>query len=182
MKTFKLLALVFTPIVVCSVACAQSGVPKTDNQEWNDFQLTIPVTQKLDLTIPGKLRFGGNITMFVDEYVGIGLNYRIQRHVTLNELYFHREGKRPHAPHEREDRLSFGATFTVPIRKFNLINRDSLERRWRFPLVDSWRFRSRLRVEHPFHIGETKFDWFTYGEVFYDGSARDWTRNRVAIG
>ena len=61
-------------------------------------------------------------------------------------------------------------------------DRNWFERRWREPQVDSWRYRNRLRVEHPFQIDKTKFNWFVSDEVFYDWSLNDWVRNRASVG
>jgi hypothetical protein len=160
----------------------QSRVPETDNQSWNDVQLTIPMTKKADFLLQGTLRLGGNFGTAVDERWGVGFNYKLSKYVTLNELYFHREAKPPNGKQEREERLSFGATFQRPIGKFILNDRNWFERRWREPQVDAWRYRNRVRVEHPFRIDQTKFTWFISDEVFYDWSQHDWVRNRAAVG
>jgi hypothetical protein len=161
---------------------AQSTVPETDNQLWNDVQLTIPMTKKADFFLQGTLRIGGILSTPVDERWGAGFNYKLSKYVTLNELYFHREAKPPHGRPEHEERLSLGATFQGPIGKFTLSDRNWFERRWREPQVDAWRYRNRVRMEHPFKIEKTKFNWFISDEVFYDWSLRDWVRNRAAIG
>jgi len=163
-------------------ACAQSTVPETDNQSWNDVQLTIPMTKKADFFLQGTLRIGGNLSTPVDERWGAGFNYKLSKYVTLNELYVHREAKPPHGRHEHEERLSFGATFQGSVGKFTISDRDWFERRWREPQVDAWRYRNRVRLEHPFKIEKTKFVWFISDEVFYDWSLHDWVRNRAAIG
>lgn len=163
-------------------AQGQSKVPKADTESWNDFQLQIPMNKKADFLIQGTLRIGGNLTTPIDERWGFGFNYKIQKYVTLNELYFHREAKPPNGKHESEDRISFGATSNVPIGRLTLVNRNWLERRWREPQVDAWRYRGRIRIEHPFKINKAKFTWFASDEVFYDWSLHDWARNRLGAG
>jgi hypothetical protein len=163
-------------------ACAQSIVPETDNQSWNDVQLTIPMTKKVDFFLQGTLRIGGNFSTAVDERWGAGFNYKLSKYVTLNELYLHREAKPPQGKQEHEERLSFGATFQGSIGKFTISDRDWFERRWREPQVDAWRYRNRGRLEHPFKIEKKNFVWFISDEVFYDWSLHDWVRNRAAIG
>lgn len=163
-------------------ARAQAKVPETDNQSWNDVQFTIPMTKKVEFFLQGTLRVGGNFSTAVDERWGAGFNYKLSKYVTLNEVYFHREAKPPNGKQEHEDRLSFGATFQGPIGKFSLSDRNWFERRWRAPQVDAWRYRNRVRLEHPFKIEKTKFTWFIADEVFYDWSLHDWVRNRAAIG
>jgi hypothetical protein len=175
--------LLLVGVLVCAVpATAQSRVPKTDIQSWNDVQFTIPLNQKTDFLIQGTLRLGGNLSTPVDGRWGAGFNYKLNKYVTLNELYFHREAKPPHGRAEREERLSFGATLRKPFGKFALIDRNWFERRWREPQTDAWRYRNRVQLEHPFKIGKTKFTWFLADEVFYDWSLHGWVRNRATIG
>jgi hypothetical protein len=163
-------------------ALSQIPVPKSDTQSWNDVQFTIPVSKKVDFLIQGTLRIGGNLSKAVDERWGFGFNYKLNKYVTLSELYFHREARPPNGRHEVEERLTLGATFRKPIGKFTLSDRNSVERRWRQPQVDAWRYRNRLQIEHPFTIQKAKFNWFISDEVFYDWSLHDWVRNRFAVG
>src|SRR5256714_8083583 len=125
-------------------ARAQSTVPETDNQSWNDVQLTVPMTKKVDFFLQGTLRIGGNLTTAVDERWGAGINFKLSKYVTLNELYFHREAKPPHGKQEHEKRLSFGATFQGPIGKFTLSDHNWVQRPWREPQVASSRYRNRV--------------------------------------
>jgi len=157
-------------------------VPRDDVQFWNDTQLAIPMSRDVDFLIQGTVRIGGNLTTPVDERWGFGFNYKVQKYITLNELYFHREATPPNGEHEYEDRLSFGATLNIPIGKFTLVNREWFERRWRHPQVDAWRYRNRVRIEHPFKIQKQQFTFFVSDEVFYDWSLHDWVRNRFGVG
>ena len=184
MKLLQLPLLLLSALLLCAArdTHAQTKVPKADTESWNDVQLTLPVSKKVDFLIQGTVRIGGNLTTFVDERWGFGFNYKIQKYVTLNELYFHREAKPPHSQPEREERLSFGATSNIPIGRFTLVNRNWFERRWRHPQVDAWRIRNRVRLEHPFKINKTKFTWFVSDEVFYEWSLHDWVRNRATLG
>jgi hypothetical protein len=161
---------------------AQTKAPKADTESWNDVQLAIPLSQEVDFLIQGTLRIGGNLSTPVDERWGLGFNYRIQKYITLNELSFHREATPPNGKHESEDRLSFGATLNIPIGSVTLVNRNWFERRWREPQVDAWRYRNRVRLEHPFKINKKKFTGFVNDEFFYDWSLRGWVRNRLAAG
>lgn len=186
MTRLRSLVLLISTILLCvigySSAEAQTPVPKADTQSWNDVQLTVPLNKKVDFLIQGTVRIGGNLTTAVDERWGFGFNYKAWKYVTLNELYFHREAKPSHGRQEHEDRLTFGATLRVPIRKFTLIDRNWFERRWRSPQVEAWRYRSRLQLEHPFKIRKAKFTWFISEEPFYDWSQHDWVRNRFSVG
>jgi hypothetical protein len=176
--------LFLTAVLLCPGGgdFAQTPVPEADTQNWNEIQLTIPVSKKVDFLIQGTLRIGGNISKAVDERWGFGFNYKLNKYVTINELYYHREARAPNGRHEVEERLTLGATLSKPIGKFTLSDRNSVERRWRQPQVDAWRYRNRIQLEHPFTIRKRKFTGFVSDEVFYDWSVDDWVRNRLQIG
>lgn len=163
-------------------APTRAQVPKSDTQSWNDIQFTIPLTRKAEFVIVGTLRIGDNVRDFVDERHGVRFNYAIHKYVTLQTLYFHRDAKPPKGRHEREERVTVGANFRVPLGKFTLSSRNWFERRWREPQVDAWRYRNRIQLEHPFKIGRTKFNWIINDEFFFDWSLRAWVRNRFSAG
>ena len=179
----KKVALVLGALVLCAAhAAGQSPVPKSDTQSWNDIQFTIPLTKKTEFVLIGTLRIGDNITRPVDERWGMRFNYALNKYVTLQTSYFHREARPPNGRHEREERGTVGANLRVPLGKFTFNSRNWFERRWREPQIDAWRYRNRLQLEHPFKIGKTKFVWVVNDEVFYDWSLHDWVRNRFAVG
>ena len=183
MKIIKFAVLVAGILVWAANAAAQSRVPDDDTQSWNDFQLTVPMTKKAEFYVAGTLRIGDNVTTPVDERWGVGFNYKVNQYLTLSQLVFSRSARPPNGlVTETETRLAFGATVQKPIGKFTLSNRSAFERRWRSPQVDAWRYRNRVRLEHPFKIDKTKFTWFVSDEFFYDWSLHDWVRNRAAIG
>jgi len=167
---------------VAAPISAQTRIPKADTQNWNDVQFAVPLSKKVDFIIQGTLRIGDNLTTAVDERWGIGFNYKANKYVTVNSLYFHREAKPPHGKTETEDRGTVGATLRFPLSKFSFVDRNWFERRWRTPQVDAWRYRNRMQLEHPFMIRKAKFTGYVSDEVFYDWSLHDWVRNRFAIG
>lgn len=175
---FSLVFSVLTPTPVPS----QTRVPKSDTQSWNDVSVTVPMTKQIDLVIQGTVRLGDNVTKPVDERWGIGWVFKINKYLSLNPFYVHREARPPHGRYEHEDRVTLGASAQNTIGKFTLSDRNWMERRWRAPQIDSWRYRNRLRLEHPFNIRKNKFTWFVSDEVFYDCSLHDWVRNRAAMG
>ena len=186
MRRLRLFCLLLTASLLSATVStsvqSQTRVPKADTESWNDVQFFVPLSRKVDLLVQGTLRIGGNLTTPVDERWGFGFNYKVWKYVTLNALYFHREAKPPNGRQEREDRLTFGATMRVPVKKFTLIDRNWFERRWRAPQVDAWRYRNRLQLEHPFKIRKATFTGYVSDEVFYDWSQHDWVRNRFIVG
>lgn len=183
MKLTRILMLA-PALVIASVghAVAQSRVPKSDNQSWNDVQITIPMTKQVDFLTQITLRLGDNISQTVDQRLSFGFALKPHKYVTLTPFYFHREAHAPNSFHEREERLTLGGFVRFPVGKFTIADRNWIERRWRAPQRDAWRYRNRLQIEHPFKINKTKFTWFVSDEVFYDWSLHVWPRNRAAAG
>jgi len=131
-------------------ACVSAvNCSKSDTQSWNDLQLTVPMTNKVDFTTQITLRFGDNITQTADQRWGIGFVFKLNKYLSFNTLYFHREARPPNGRHEAEDRGTLGATVRLPAGKFTISDRNWFERRWRQPQVEAWRYRNRLQVEHP---------------------------------
>jgi hypothetical protein len=179
----KLAALLLGAIVLCAAnAAGQSPVPKSDTQSWNDVQFTIPLNKKTEFVLIGTLRIGDNITKPVDERWGLRFNYALNKYITLQTSYFHRDAEPPNGRHEREERGTVGANLKVPLGKFTFNSRNWFERRWREPQPDAWRYRNRLQIEHPFKIGKTKFVWLVNDEFFYDSVLNGWVRNRFSVG
>jgi hypothetical protein len=176
----------FVTIIVVVYAlhgAAQSRIPKSDNQSWNDVQITVPMLKKVDFLGQVTLRLGDNITQTVDQRWGVGFALKPNKYFTLTPFYFHREARPPNGPHEFEDRLTLGGFVRLPVgRKFTLMDRNWFERRWRDPQKDAWRYRNRILLEHPFQVNKKKFTWFVSDEVFYDWSLHVWPRNRAAAG
>jgi hypothetical protein len=183
MKTLKLL-LLWSVVLLCSEVrtTAQTRAPKADNQSWNDIQVTLPLNKKTEFVLIGTVRLGDKLSSFVDERWGFRINHQAQKYVTLQGLYFHRDARPPNGRHEREERLTLGANFRIPLSKFTLNTRNWFEHRWRHPQVNAWRYRNRIQLDHPFKISNTKFTWFVSDEFFYDWSLTDWVRNRAAAG
>ncbi|MDX6288901.1 MAG: hypothetical protein QOH42_700, partial [Blastocatellia bacterium] len=72
MKLIRFPILVLIGVLVCAHATAQSRVPESDNQSWNDLQITVPMTKKVDFTTQITLRLGDNVTQTADQRWGIG--------------------------------------------------------------------------------------------------------------
>jgi Protein of unknown function (DUF2490) len=169
-------------LAAASISVQAQAPLKSDTQFWNDLQLTVPMNKQVDFVITLTTRTRRNITVLADERWGVGWVIKANKYLSFNPFYFHREADPPHLRHEREDRLTLGATLRFPVRKFTLVERNWFERRWREPQVDAWRYRARGQVERPFTINKTKFTGYVADEIFYDWSVHDWVRNRFTLG
>jgi len=176
------LAAVFL-MTISTIASGQSQAPlKSDTQFWNDTQLTVPMNKQVDFVLTLTTRTRRNITVLADERWGVGWVIKVNKYLSFNPFYFHREADPPHLRHEREERLTLGATLRFPVKKFTLVERNWFEHRWRSPQINAWRYRNRIQLEHPFTLNKTKFTGYVADEVFYDWSVHDWVRNRFTVG
>src|SRR5260370_32016370 len=170
-------------MLAAGTTSVQSQTPlKSDTQFWNDTQLTVPIVKTVDFVLTLTTRTRLNPSDLVYERWGVGWVIKVNKYLSFNPFYFHREAPPPHAKHESEDRLTLGAILRFPVKKFTVIDRNWFERRWRDPQVDAWRYRNRIQLDHPFTIKKAKFTGYVSDEVFYDWSQHDWVRNGFAVG
>jgi len=168
-------------MLLVSCASAQS-VDRTDNQQWTDVQLAVPVTKNFDFNILGTLRLGRDISRPVDERVGAGFTWKIGKYWQVSPNYLH-IGMQPFRGRKVwENRLSLPVTLRFNVNKFRLSDRNLIERRLRNSGARSTRYRNRFQVEHPVGDKEWNLSLYVADEVFYDWSIDRWVRNRFTIG
>lgn len=170
-------------ILAASTVLGQSiSLPETDTQQWNDVQLTAPVTKDIDFNLYGTLRLGRDVSRAVDERIGVGFTIRTGKYLSFQTAYLHIGIQ----PFERrkvwESRISLGPTLRFQANKFRFSDRNLFERRFRHPGMPSTRYRNRFQVEHPIGSDKIKLSLFASDEVFYDWSVDRWVRNRFAAG
>lgn len=155
---------------------------QTDNQQWTDVQLAIPVTTQFDFNLLGTLRLGRDITHPVDERVGVGFTFRVNKYVTVSPNYLH-IGMQPFAGRRIwENRLTFPVQLRFNVGQFRLSDRNQFERRIRNSGVRSTRYRNRFQVEHPIGSDKLALSLFIADEMFYDWTFDRWVRNRFSVG
>lgn len=155
---------------------------QTDNQQWTDVQLAVPVTTQFDFNLLGTLRLGRDITHPVDERVGVGFTFRVNKYVTVSPNYLH-IGMQPFAGRRIwENRLTFPVQLRFNVGQFRLSDRNQFERRIRNSGVRSTRYRNRFQVEHPIGSDKLALSLFIADEVFYDWTVDRWVRNRFSVG
>lgn len=162
--------------------------PREDDQEWNEVQLTKPLTAKSDLILTGQLRFGRKVTHIVEEQLAATFAFKPNRYLTLNSGYSYMS-QQPYAGRMiNQHRLIFSATNRFTWHNFTLTERNQIEQRFVVGNRDSLVYRQRLMVEHPAHFGSFKFKPFIWDEIRYSsqkltaGSRLGWHRNRLALG
>jgi hypothetical protein len=166
-------------MLVCIPVSAQ--LDQTDNQQWTDVQLAVPVTANFDFNLLGGLRVGRNISNAVDERIGAGFTFRV-KNVTVAPHYLH-IGMQPFAGRRIwENRLTFPVNLRFNVGNLRFSDRNQFERRWRNSGVKSTRYRNRFQIEHPIGSDKLTLSLFIADEVFYDWTFDRWVRNRFSVG
>jgi hypothetical protein len=184
MRVKGLRRAICTLICVAAFQSISAQVPsalQSDNQQWTDVLVAVPLSKAIDFNFGGTLRLGRDINRPVDERVGFGLTFRVGKYLTLSPNYLY-IGMQP-IPRRRvwETRLSLPVLVKFKAGRFTISDRNTFERRLRFP-INSTRYRNRLQIEHPIGSDKTKWSVFVSDEVFYDWLVNDWVRNRIQIG
>lgn len=167
--------------------------PESDFQFWNETQLAIPLVKAKDkdgkdfervtFFLNGTLRAGGNYTRLVDERIGFGFDFKINKYLTLTPSYFYRAGQPYQNRKEFENRFRFAAVVENKWKRFSVRDRNLIEYRSRHSRADSVRYRNKLQFNFPVHKNEKEIlSPYIADEVFYDFHDKVWTRNELTLG
>lgn len=190
----KLLFSIFILIFQFLTVFGQSTPPRNESQFWNETQFIIPLKiekdskgkefDRVSLIISGTLRIGRNWQHLVDERIGFGFDFKINKYLTLSPSYLYREDQPYSGKKEKESRFRFAATLEKKFNNFSLKNRNLVEYRYRYlNIANSTRYRNKLIFSIPI-LKEKKelFTPFIADEVYYDFSTKAWTRNEISGG
>lgn len=122
------------------------------------------------------------MTRLVDERVGLGVAFILNKHVAIQPRYFFVARQPFTGGTNYEHRLILETIFRIFPGRFTLTDRPRIERRFRLSREDAWIFRNRFQVEYPVRIVGREFRPFVSNEVYYDTGAHAWTRHRFFIG
>ena len=189
----KILILIIA-IFLCSASALSQTVPQnSDIQFWNDTSITFPLIkskdekgkefERLSFSINGTLRFGRNASGFTDERIGIGINYRINKYISLAPDILYRARQPFKRRKDYETRFRFAVVLENKWKKFSIADRNQIEYRLRNSRQDSVRYKNRFRFNYPL-IKDKKelFTPFVSDEVYYDFLAKAWTRSDLFVG
>lgn len=205
MKLFRLFALPFSLLLLVTVATAQSSAtaspqtsvstaataavtpPTEDHQFWNEFQLVKHTGQKTDLVLIGVLRIGRDWARPVDERVGVGYAFKLNKYLTVMPTYLHVEYQPYPTKNIHEERLVLNVTGKASLGKFTFTDRNLIERRVRPSVKDFTVYRNRLQIDHPAHLGHFAFKPYVADEVWHSTQTGTngefgWFRNRISVG
>ncbi len=170
-----------TLCVAHRIAQAQtSASPRGDNQSWNELQLAIPINKQVDFVLFGVVRLGRNVSRPVYELAGTGISVKVGKYLTLLPSYLYFASQPTSTNHNTEHRITLEATLRVPIRSFDVIDRNRVEFHFHSPPPNFIQYRNRMQIEHAIRFHHLR--GFVADEVFYHSVASAWIRNRVYFG
>jgi hypothetical protein len=181
-------------ILFCAVQTfSQTTAPESDYQFWNEVQLTFPLIKekdskgkeidKLSFFLVGNLRIGQNLRRFVDERIGFGFDYKLNKNVSFTSNYLYAAAQPSRNRREFESRLRFAATLEKKFEKFSVKDRNLFEYRIRNSRANSSRYRNRLTFAFPVQKEKKEiFTPFVSNEIFYDFSQKNFSRNEFSAG
>ncbi len=188
MRVFSL--IIFLNLIFAVPTFCQTTSPKNDFQIWNDTQLIIPLkksedkkTERVSLIFYGTLRGGKNQKSLIDERVGVGFEFRLNRFLTFTPSVLYRAGQPSEGKKEYESRLRFDVGIEKKFKYFSIKDRNRIEHRFRNSTKDSTRYRNKFQLTIPVKNDKKEiFAPFVATEPFYEFQSKHWTRNELTIG
>jgi Protein of unknown function (DUF2490) len=161
--------------------------PREDQQLWSEAQIIKPLKDDRDLIIIGVVRFGREFRRPVDERIGGGVAFKLNKYLTLMPTYLYVDQQPFEGSRISEHRLILNLTGKIGLGKLTFTNRNLLERRVRHNSRDFTMYRNRLQIDHPARLGKFQFKPFLADEVFYSTQTgtlgrQGWFRNRISAG
>ncbi len=153
-----------------------------DVQSWNDIQLTIPVHEKVDLSLTTTYRFGENLTRFNEGRVGAGIGLKLHKSFSTAAGYNYIESRNTGGEFRTEHRYHLNGVYKFPFKRFGLSHRSQYEYRVRGS-GNSWRYRPSITIEKSLperFLSNTKV--FVTEEPFYVSTTGRFSRNRFSVG
>lgn len=179
-------------IAVLSIKPQSSNIDH-DIEFWNETTLNFPIIkrtnkknekiEKLNFFIQGTFRAGNNISRPIDERIGAGFDFNVNKYLTLTTSYLYRAGQPPTGGKEYEHRIRFEATPGYKWKHFSLKDRNRFEYRFRHSRANSTRYRNRLTFTVPIKKeGKEIFSPFVADEIFYDFREEKLNRDEFSVG
>jgi hypothetical protein len=168
-------------------AAAQTAPPRDDRQFWNETQFIKPLAKDTDLVVIGVLRIGREWQRPVDERVGAGVAFKLNRFLTIMPTYLYVDQQPFAGLRISEHRAVLNVTGRFKIGELTITDRNLIEGRLRHSTPDFVVYRNRLQLDHPARLGEFRFKPFLADEVWYSNQplptgSPGWFRNRISAG
>lgn len=183
----KALGALFCWLNCYTAAVAQSAPPRDDRQFWNETQFIKPLAKDKDLIVSAVLRIGRDWQRPVDERIGAGVAFKLNRFLTIMPTYLYVD-QQPFAGRRiSEHRAVLNITGRFKIGELTITDRNLIEGRLRHASPDFVVYRNRLQLDYPAQLGAFKFKPFVADEAWYSTQSgatgrQGWFRNRISAG
>lgn len=178
----KIFFLIFCFGLAPLPASMQTIADTDDFQSWNEVQVTVPASEKLDLFFSGTMRFGSNVSKLSDARVAAGVVYKPNKKWSFSPFHLYVRARNSRGVFQTENRLNLRAGYRFPFKKFGLSHRSALEYRIREP-QNSWRYRPSITFEKELPKKLTPgARMFITEEIFYDSILKKFSRSRFSVG
>ena len=175
--------------ILCCISSVSLSQSNSDVQFWNETIVSLPVIISKDekgkefdrfaVQFIGNFRIGGNSIQSGDKRIGAGVEYRINRFVSLQPSYLFRAETTRGRQTAFESRFRLALNLQKDWTKVQLRQRNMLDCRKRQSLADDPTFyRSRIQVIFPMK----KFQPYVMDEFYYQFESKQITRNRLFFG
>lgn len=155
---------------------------ETDIASWNDISLTVPVHEKVDVSIPFTFRFNQNIGRLNEGRVGIGLVLKPHKRFSVAPTYLYIRSRNTANRFATENRLTVGMVYRFPVKVIGLSHKSTFEFRFRSS-GNSWRYRPAITVEKELPERWVKgMKVFVTEDPFYNSATGSFSRNRLSFG
>lgn len=181
-KTLVLAIAVLLGSLIAAKAQSPALADQNDIQSWNDIQLTVALSKKVDFQTQATARFSKNISRLNDARFQFGFIFKPDKTWSIHPFYLYINARNARGVFLIEHRLNLRLGYKFPIKKFGLSHRSLLEYRIR-GTGNSWRYRPSLTIEKELpkkFISGAKL--YATEEVFYDSILNKFSRNRFTIG
>jgi len=172
----------FLFLSLLTIAATAQQPDQDDNQIWHETIVTIPLTERVNLTFNGVLRYGFDAERFVDKRAGFGFSYKVNKYLAVGTGYLYRKTEFVPGRKNYENRFISNFTLRREFGKIDLSDRNQFEYHVRNSRSDKFNYRNRLQIERETEINNFKLKPFASAEVFYDSQFETFSRLWLTAG
>ncbi len=169
------------------------GQTKSDGQFWATADFTVGLKKgkdqkgksfdKIALLFSGIDRFGDTVSRPVDQRLGVFLDFRVNKFLTITPGYLYQKAAPLRTNKNFETRLSIAATLNKRKGDFNFRTRQQLEHKFRHNRADNQNYRPLFQVNYFVKRDKKElFSPFVSEEGYYDSLSKTWVRNEFRVG
>ncbi len=157
-------------------------IDDSDTQTWNDVNITVALTGKVDLYVPFTLRLDHDLRGLSEARVGGGLVFKLNKAIAITPFYtfirYHNRAGR----FMTENRLTSRFVYKFPTKGFAISHRSQFEYRVRSSR-DLWRYRAAITIEKPLpEKWVSGLRLYVTEEPFFESSSGRFSRNLISFG